>query len=337
MIPENQIMVPYEDLRILLKDILIKYQFSELKAEKMAEVFSQSSLDGVYSHGVNRFARFIYTVKKGYVNREEEPVMIKESGAVEQWNGNQGPGILNALAMMERAIEIARLSGIGCVGLHNTNHWMRGGTYGWHAADLGMIGICFTNTKPNMVPWGGSKTRIGNNPLVIAIPRKKGHVVMDMAISQYSFGRIQEYALRNKKLPFPGGFDNTGNLTRDPEIILENEKTIPIGLWKGTAMAMVLDLLASILSGGDSSAVISSREEEYGLSQVFIAIQPGFLPEKDKDRLIDEAMSYTKDVPGFFPGDKTYYPGERTAKIRNQNLKLGIPVNKDIWQEINNL
>jgi 3-dehydro-L-gulonate 2-dehydrogenase len=239
--------------------------------------------------------------------------------------------------MMEQSIKIARKLGIGCVGLQNTNHWMRGGTYGWQATEQGMIGICFTNTKPNMVPWGGSETRIGNNPLVIAIPRKKGHVVMDMAISQYSFGRIQEYALRNKKLPFPGGFDNTGNLTRDPDIILENEKTIPIGLWKGTALAMVLDLLASLLSGGDNTADIASREEEYGLSQVFIAIQPGFLPKDDKDRLIDGVIRYTKDVPGFLPGDSTYYPGERTVKIRMQNLKQGIPVNKDIWEEINNL
>jgi 3-dehydro-L-gulonate 2-dehydrogenase len=200
-----------------------------------------------------------------------------------------------------------------------------------------MIGICFTNTKPNMVPWGGSVTRIGNNPLIIAIPRKEGHVVMDMAISQYSFGKIQEYAMKKEKLPYPGGFDNKGNLTRDPATILHNEKSIPIGLWKGTALSMMLDLMASVLAGGDTTATISSREEEYGLSQVFIAIQPGVLPEQERDRLINEVLHYTRDVQGFSPGERTYYPGEKTLMVREQNRKQGIPINRVILEEINKL
>jgi len=192
---EKKIFIPFEELKDQLSSILGKYGFSEKKANKLAEVFSQSSLDGIYSHGVNRFSRFIQTVNMGYVHKDREPSLSFAFGAIEQWNGNGGPGILNALSMMDRAIQIAKKSGIGCVGLHNTNHWMRGGTYGWQAAEQGMIGICFTNTKPNMVPWGGSEIRIGNNPLIIAIPRKEGHIVLDMAISQYSFGKIQEYAL----------------------------------------------------------------------------------------------------------------------------------------------
>ena len=70
-----------------------------------------------------------------------------------------------------RAISIAKENGIGCVVLKNTNHWMRGGTYGWQAADAGCIGICFTNTIANMPPWGGKEPKLGNNPLVIAVPR----------------------------------------------------------------------------------------------------------------------------------------------------------------------
>lgn len=337
MPPENNILLPFEELKEKLEGILKKYGFRDDKANKLAEVFSQSSLDGIYSHGVNRFSRFIQTVKMGYVQKDQEPTRSFGFGSIEQWNGHGGPGILNALSMMDRAIRIAQRLGVGCVGLHNTNHWMRGGTYGWQAARQGMIGICFTNTKPNMVPWGGLETRIGNNPLIIAIPRKQGHIVLDMAISQYSFGKIQEYALQNQALPFPGGLDDHGNLTRDPEIILKNEKTIPIGFWKGSGLSFVLDLLAALISGGDATSTIASRDDEFGLSQVFLAIQPGFLPVQAQENLINEVIKYMKDVPGVGEGDGTYYPGEKTCRTRELNQKQGIPVNLTIWEEIKNL
>jgi len=331
---EELILLSYSDLKDLLKRVLKNYNFRDHKAEILADVFTRSSLDGVYSHGVNRFSRFIDTVKMGFVKKDEEPTLNYTFGATEKWNGNGGPGILNALAMMNRSMEIASVSGIGCIGLSNTNHWMRGGTYGWQAAEAGFIGICFTNTKPNMIPWGGSESRLGNNPFVIGIPRKKGHVVMDLAISQYSFGKIQEYAMKEEKLPFPGGFDDNGNLTNDPFTIIRNEKSLPVGLWKGTAMSMMVDLLASILSGGDSSCKIGSRKEEYGLSQVFIAIHPHMISENEMERIIEEVIAYTHDVPGFHPEDKTYYPGEKTLLTRIRNKEHGIPVNKKIYEEI---
>lgn len=337
MMADEIILIPFQDLKDHLQVILEKYGFTKEKAGKLAEVFSQSSLDGVYSHGVNRFGRFIDTIRKGYVKTDQEPSRVSSYGIMEQWNGNGGAGILNAMAMMERATDIAGKSGIGCVGLRNTNHWMRGGTYGWQAAERGMIGICFTNTKPNMVPWGGSEVRIGNNPLIIAIPRKNGHIVLDMALSQFSFGKIHEYALRHQKLPFPGGLDDQDALTRDPEIILKNEKTIPIGFWKGSGLSFVLDLVAAILSGGDTASSIAFREEEYGLSQVFMALQPGILPEMERENLVEKAITYLKEVRNIHDQDDIRYPGEKTARTRNLNLKNGIPVNSGIWEEIKNL
>src|SRR5206468_5083874 len=145
---------------------------------------------------------------------------------LERWDGGRGVGNLNAYACMEAAISLARRHGIGCVALANTNHWMRGGTYGWQAADAGLIGMCWTNTLPNLPPWGATVPRIGNNPLVIAVPRGKGtgeHVVLDMAMSQFSYGALASYRRRHEALPVPGGFDESGELTRDPEAI-ENSR-----------------------------------------------------------------------------------------------------------------
>ena len=173
---------------------------------------------------------------------------------------------------MDGAIALARAHGIGCVALSNTNHWMRGGTYGWQAADAGVIGVCWTNTMPNLPPWGADTPRIGNNPLVIAVPRPEGHVVLDMAMSQFSYGALASYRLRGEQLPVPGGFDRDGALTRDPAAIEASRRPLPIGFWKGSGLALMLDMVAALLAGGRATHEIPQvPEQETGLSQVFLA------------------------------------------------------------------
>ena len=141
----------------------------------------------------------------------------------------RGPGNLNAYECMGRAISLSRENGVGCVALANTNHRMRGGTYGWQAADAGVIGICWTNTMANLPPWGSIEPRLGNNPLVIAIPRPNGHVVLDIAMSQFSYGALASYRTRGELLPVDGGFDTAGESTRDPAAIEESQRPLPIG------------------------------------------------------------------------------------------------------------
>ena len=85
---------------------------------------------------------------------------------------------------------LARTHGIGLVALAETSHWMRGGSYGWQAADRGLFAICWSNTLPNLPAWGTVTPGLGNNPLVLAIPRADGPVVLDMAMSQFSYGTM---------------------------------------------------------------------------------------------------------------------------------------------------
>src|SRR5207237_10438384 len=99
-----------------------------------------------------------------------EPETLSRDGVTENWDGHLAPGMYTATLAMRRAITLAKENSMGCVAVKNTNHWMRGGTYGWQAADAGYIGICVTNTIANMPPWGGKEPRLGNNPLVIAVP-----------------------------------------------------------------------------------------------------------------------------------------------------------------------
>lgn len=334
----KHILITSENMQVVLNTLFLKYKFTEEKAQLMAEVFTENSLAGVYSHGINRVAPFIQYVKEGLVNINAEAEKATTFGSIERWDGNFGPGIINATKCTNRAIELAKLHGMGLVALRNTNHWMRGGYYGWQTAKSGCIGILFTNTLPNMPPWGGKESRIGNNPFIISIPRAKGHVVLDMAISQFSFGKINEYQQKGEQLPFPGGWDENDTLTTDPDKIMSSLRGVPIGYWKGSALSMILDMLATLLSAGDSTCKISQREQETGISQVFICIDPERFNDKNiQEKLLNEIIDYTHNVELMRPNDKIYYPGERTSITREKNLKDGIPVSEQVWNTVINL
>ena len=179
-------ILPFQTLKDTFYEILIRYDFPEQQAGEVSRIFAETTLDGVFSHGINRFPRFIEDVRKGTVKPGVEPERKGGFSALEQWDGKKGAGITNALFCTDRSIELASGFGIGCVGLANTNHWMRGGSYGWIAAEKGFMFMGWTNTLPNMPPWGGKVPALGNNPFILAIPHKEGHIVLDMAMSQYS-------------------------------------------------------------------------------------------------------------------------------------------------------
>src|SRR5438270_13517370 len=194
------IRIPYDELRDFLAAILERLGFTPERAHLCASLFADASLDGVDSHGINRFPRFVRAVRNGVVNLNAKPELVARFGGLERWDGHRGVGNLNARQCMDRAIALCREHGIACVALANTNHWMRGGAYGWQAAEAGIIGICWTNTMPNVPPWGSAEARIGNNPFIVAVPRKEGHVVLDMATSQFSYGALESYRLKGQLL-----------------------------------------------------------------------------------------------------------------------------------------
>ncbi len=324
-----------EKMKKVLYELFMKYKFTNRNAKLLANVFTESTLDGISSHGINRVPLFIEYIKRGIVKIDAEAEKIASFGNIERWDGKQGSGIINATKCSNRAIELAKEHGMGMVALRNTNHWMRGGTYGKQAANANCISILFTNTKPNMPPWGGKDSRIGNNPFVVSIPRKKGHVVLDMALSQFSFGKINDYRLKGEKLPYQGGWDDNDELSNDPDKILSKERGLPIGYWKGSALSMVLDMLATILSAGNSTYKINSKEIETAISQVYICIYPKVFKDNGlHEKLLEEIIDFTHDVEPISPGDTIYYPGERSSQTRAKNLKEDIFVNESIWQKI---
>jgi 3-dehydro-L-gulonate 2-dehydrogenase len=329
------IRIPHQEMLQTFQSILLKNGFSESKASQLSEVFATNSVEGVYTHGVNRFSKFIHFVKEGYVIPDAEAECVHTTGGLQQWNGNLGPGPINAIKCTDAVIALARQHTIACVSLANTNHWMRAGYYGWRAAEEGVVLIAWTNTLGNMPAWGAVDSRLGNNPMVMAVPYQDTAIVLDTAMSQYSYGSLDLYHRKKEKLPVNGGYTIEGKLTDDPGEILKSRRSLPIGYWKGAGMSLLLDVLATVFSGGLSTSEISDLPVEYGMSQVFIAIDISKLKHasviQTSLRLIIDDYHRSKPIEA---GKKVRYPGEKLNSVSADNLKNGIPVARAIWDEI---
>jgi len=328
--------VAFDEICDVLDECLRRKGFEHDRGRRCAQIFAENSLIGVASHGLNRFPRFVEWIDRGWIDPSQTPERVGSFGCIERWDGRLGPGPLNAEDCMERTLAIADEHGVGALALRNTNHWMRAGTYAWQAAAAGSIGVCFTNTEPNLPPWGSAEAKLGNNPLAIAIPRANGrHVLFDGAMSQFSYGALEIAVRRGERLPVPGGFDRSGAMTSDAGKILESKRALPIGFWKGAGLSLMVDLLAATLSGGRSTCELGAQAGEYGVSQVFLAFSGRLMDAAALERIERTLADLHTTEPEA--GNSIRYPGERLLAIRAENLEQGVPVDEELWMSVTSL
>ena len=306
-------------------------------AKRFAEIFAGNSLDGVYSHGMNRYPRYLSDMESGLCDAKvTQAERVSGLGGLEVWDAHFGVGPLIAQQMAERAIELAGTHGIACVALRNNSHWLRAGRYGLMMADAGMMGLCMTNTCMNLVAYGAKEPSTGNNPITIAIPRRAGSLVMDMAVSQYAFGKLEIMAQEGGMLDTPCGYDTDGNLTNDPKKIVESGLMTPMALWKGSALSIMIDLMVSMLSLGRTSLEIGTPADgEKGMSQMFVCMNPAAVIDMDKaEAQMEKTIAFLNSLEPKDGVHGVHAPGENLEKTRARNRERGIPVTEQTWAKI---
>ena len=321
--------VKFDDLYEHIRKALLSAGLSEEDASTLAKIHTESSRDGVYSHGFNRVPKFLEMLDEGVIDINAQPELVKKLAYAEQYDGNFGMGVKNALFASARAAEMAKENGLGIVAIRNTNHWQRAATYTMNICDQGLIGIAWSNTNSNMPAWGSSRDSIGNNPLSIAIPYEGDDFILDMAMSQYSFGKLQVTASAGQELDYIGGVDKDGNDSKDPKAITDGGHVYPMGYWKGSGLAIALDLLAAILSDGNSTYDVDKLDRGMcvGVTQIFIALDPKvFASDKRINEIIADTISYIKEA-----SDDVSYPGERMIRKRRAQEEQGIEVDEKYW------
>ena len=268
-------------------------------------------------HGAN-FPRCFH-IRRGISTRRRPG--HRESSARERWNGNRGMGCTNASPRWT-ALWNSRSSGVGCVAMRNTNHWMRGGPR--PSGRVRLLGICWTNTMPNMPPWGAKDRRIGNNPIIMALPWKESPVLIDGALAQFSYGHRSPPA-GGQAASAPAA-TTKGRVTTGPAAI---EKTwrVPDRLLGSGFHRARPDRRA--LSRGTPSVNRRTRRRDRGHPDL-PRLQRGGDAEGVRGIVVEGVLSDLKQAAPSEPGAKSSTPARRRGAPQGE-LELGIPVNKEIW------
>lgn len=316
--------ITVEQERSIIIEILTRLGVSEDDAYIVADVTLDADLKGFTSHGIGRFPQYVKGLKVGTIDPNAEIVVEEETVSTALLNGNHKFGHVVAYNGMEIAMEKAKQTGIGLVGIHDSNHFGVAGYYSDMAVMQDMIGMVIANTEPAVAPVGGKEPIIGTNPIAIGIPSNKNYVSVDMATSASARGKLLEALRKGQKIPENVALDSEGNPTIDPEAALKGS-ILPFGAHKGYALAFMIEILAGPLvraAFGKGVKGTANPNEMSTKGDLLIAIDPSKFADIDKFK--EEVDEFVVEIKGS--GENIFIPGDMEVnnikRFREDGLKV---------------
>ncbi|RLC35747.1 Ldh family oxidoreductase [candidate division Kazan bacterium] len=305
------------------------------EARQTVELLVKSNLCGHDSHGVRRIPEYIDKILNGLCKPRSEIKVVRESATTALVDGCWGLGQVVAMKTMKLAIGKAEKYDVGMVSTFNCCHMGRMADYALMAVPHDMIGICLAIGHGRMAPYGGVEPILNTSPVGIAIPAgKEPPFVLDISMAVCAAGKVMHALEKGENLPEGYIIDKEGKPTTNPEDYLKGGAILPFGgpvAYKGYGLAMVVDILAGILSGRGSAFDPTRREQ--GIFQMAIKIE-AFQPvdefKANVDRLI-RRIKKSKRAAGF---EEILIPGEIELRNEKKNLERGIEVPEKTWNGI---
>ncbi len=329
-------------LKEIAIEILKGLKASAEESVLVAESLVQADMRGIDTHGVNFLKLLADRVEVQMVNLPTRLKVIKEDVATGLIDGGNGLGQVAAQRAMTLSIQKAQGCGVGCCLVRNTNNIGFLAFYTLMAAQTGMVGIIMTNAAASMSPWGGAEAFFGTNPLSIAVPGgpAENPVVLDMSSSLVARGKIRRAHKMKESIPLGWAFDEAGNPTTDPAAALKGTLA-PMGGPKGYGLALMVDVLAGMLSGskyGPEVKTFHLPEGPTGVGVCCMAIDvKRFMPVDAFKELI---QSYVESIRGSRKAkgvSRIYLPGEIEAEKERLSLKDGIEISPGTAKDLNDL
>jgi LDH2 family malate/lactate/ureidoglycolate dehydrogenase len=296
----------------------------------LAETLVIADLRGVHSHGVLRVPDYVHKLKEGGVDPTGVPRVTRDSGAVLVVDGGNSMGQIGGTFAMRQAIERARIAGISAAAVGGSNHCGAMAYYAMMALPEDMIGIATTNALPTMAPWGGVDKILGINPLAVAIPAgEEFPIVLDIAFSHSSHGKLRVYHQKGLPIPSDWAFDAEGRPTTDTAEALKGLLQ-PIGGYKGTGLALVMGIFSTLLSGASYGTELGNMVEGPKAGQdghFFMALKVGAFEEPRRFRQrMDRIIQQIRDGRPAAGIDRIYLPGHLEAETEQRYRREGIPL-----------
>jgi ureidoglycolate dehydrogenase (NAD+) len=339
------VRVPQERLAAWAIGCLEKVGVPHDEAKLVGESLVQTSAWGIDSHGVLRLTHYLNRLSRGSITCASVPVVMRTGPATAHVHGGDGLGIIHATLAMETAIEIAKETGAGVVGVEHSSHCGAMGLYTRMAAREHLIGIALTHSSSVVVPHGGRDKYFGTNPISIAFPRAAGEpVCLDMATSQVAWNKVLNARIEGRELDRDVAVDAEGKPTTDPNAA---RAAIPLGGpiygYKGYGLAFMIDLLCGALNGMTFGPHINSMYEDLDeprkIGHLCIAIDPArFAGAAMLEATVDAVVKDLKTRGEIlFPGEPELIEQEKRriegipidaaalADMKRWSAKLGMP------------
>ncbi|MEW5420366.1 Ldh family oxidoreductase [Amorphus sp. 3PC139-8] len=338
------VLLPAETLKRHCVGLLTHAGVSEPDAEQTVAVFLQAELMGEESHGLRLLCQVIERVRAGGDRARTEITVLSERASVAHWDANRSLGQVTAARAMERAIAMARETGVGLVAVRNGNSLTSAKFYPLMAADAGMVGVAFTNTSRKlMAPPGGTVPVLGNNPVAYAAPAGRyGAFVLDMACTAAAVERIVKAKERGEEIPSGWALDADGRETRDPAVALETLSLQPFGGYKAFHLAAVHEIFSSVLAAGQLFAGNSTGFRPYdgamNTSFSLLAVDvSAFQPRAEFEATMERMIDTMKAGPLAPEATGVSFAGERSQRELAKRSMEGIPLARWTYDRLNEL
>ncbi|MGE5483809.1 MAG: Ldh family oxidoreductase [Ignavibacteriales bacterium] len=311
-------------------------------AALISDSLVKANLRGVDSHGVARLPAYVTRVRAGLMNAVTRVAILVDKPSLLLLDGGNGFGQVAASGAMRRIIEKAGKTGVAVAGLRNTNHFGMGAYFAMIPAASGMIGIAVSNAPPAMAPTGGSSPVLGTNPLSVCVPCGDGrHVVLDMATTVVSRGKVRLAAREGKKIPPGWGLDASGLPTEDPGAVLKGGTLTPVGGPKGYGLAFVIDVLAGVITGAGFGPALKALDDLSGHACTgnFLAAVSveSFMPPAEFFERMESFAAQVKGVARAPGVERVYLPGEIEWEAEQERSSGGIPLSDEVLRDLNAL
>jgi len=323
-------------------------------ANQAADVLACADLRGIDSHGIARLHSYYDMLSLGRINPRPQIKVVCSTLSTATVDGDNGLGLVVGPQANRIAMDMAEKSGSGWVSVRNTNHFGIAGYYVLQALERDLIGWAMTNSSKMVTPLWGAERMLGTNPIAICFPaREEPPIVVDMATCAAAYGKIEMARRRGESVPHGWGIGSDGHATTNPDDIVAGGALLPLGSdrdrggHKGYALAMMVDILSSVLSGANwgpfapSFAVNNEkplRSVGKGIGHFFGAIRiDGFIELDSFKNQVDDyirVIRATKPAPGT---DGPLIPGDPERQAEQWRRKNGIPVILPIVEDLRDI
>lgn len=328
-----------EDLKDFSKTVLQEMDVPPSDAEVVSAALVDADLRGLGTHGTVRLILYSKLFQEGLINPRPRIRMVTKSSSHVLLDNDYGMGFLGSVKAMNLCIQMAIEAGIAMAGVRNSSHFGAAGYYALMAARQNLVGFAASNSYPVMAPPGKITPTVGNNPFAYAFPAgNKFPIVVDMATSVVSQGKIKQFGSEGRTIPFGWAYDREGKPTDDPRAF---SLLAPLGEggYKGFGLALAMDVLGGILTGSLFGRNFASGPGSRGCGHFFLAFDPQrFMPLDEYQKKIDEMIGQMREACPFDKNKgEIYHPGERGFIRKKKWSEEGIPMPSSTIQQLDQL